>query len=169
MKPYQIVDRLSLLYGKRQPLLSDLERVVNTEELSSIFTLSNYLLGKEHRNTVNALMNLVYEREDDDNVFVLFKVINAISQDDDALDAMRNFMAVDVPDRQKLYLIFRVLNGVFPDDTDYINDLKNIVCASEGEFSRDQIFLLFNVIEATLGDSEVLRSQSRRCSIYRRL
>ena len=156
MKPYQIVDRLSLLYGKRQPLLSDLERVVNTEELSSIFTLSNYLLGKEHRNTVNALMNLVYEREDDDNVFVLFKVINAISQDDDALDAMRNFMAVDVPDRQKLYLIFRVLNGAFPDDTDYINDLKNIVCASEGEFSRDQIFLLFNVIEATLGDSEVL-------------
>jgi hypothetical protein len=167
MKPYQIVDRLSLLYGNKQPLLSDLERTVNTEELSSIFTLSNYLLGKEHRATVNALMNLVYERTEDDNVFVLFKVINAISQDEDALDAMRNFMAVDTPDRQKLYLIFRVLNGIFPDNTDYLNDLKNVVCASDGEFTRDQIFLLFNVIEATLGDSEVLSALKNACGSNR--
>ena len=167
MKPYQIVDRLSLLYGGKYPLLSDLERVVNTEELSSIFTLSNYLLGKEHRNTVNALMNLVYERTEDDNVFVLFKVINAISQDNDALDAMRNFMAVDTPDRQKLYLIFRVLNGLYPDNTDNLSDLKNVVCASSGEFTRDQIFLLFNVIETTLGESEVLSALKNACGSNR--
>ena len=167
MKPYQIVDRMSLLYGTEFPFLYDLERVVNTEELSSIFTLSNYLLGKEHRNTVNALMNLVYERTEDDNVFVLFKVINAISQDEDALDAMRNFMAVDTPDRQKLYLVFRVLNGLYPDSTDYLSDLKNIVCSSEGEFSRDQIFLLFNVVEATLGESEVLSALKNACGSNR--
>lgn len=167
MKPYQIVDRMSLLYGQQQPLLADLERVVNTEELSSIFTLSNYILGKEHRATVNALMNLVYERTEDDNVFVLFKVINAISQDEDALDALRNFIAVDTPDRQKLYLVFRVLNGLYPDDTDYLSDLKNIVCASEGEFTRDQIFLLFNVIEAKLGESEVLSALKNACGANR--
>jgi hypothetical protein len=167
MKPYQIVDRMSLLYGQRQPLLADLERVVNTEELSSIFTLSNYILGKDHRATVNALMNLVYERTEDDNVFVLFKVINAISQDEDALDALRNFMAVDTPDRQKLYLVFRVLNSLYPDDTDYLSDLKNIVCANEGEFTRDQIFLLFNVIEATLGESEVLSALKNACGANR--
>lgn len=167
MKPYQIVDRVSLLYGNNYPLLSDLERVVNTEELSSIFTLASKLLGKEHRATVNALMNLVYERTEDDNVFVLFKVINAISQDEDALDALRNFMAVDTPDRQKLYLIFRVLNGLYPDDTDYLSDLKNIVCANEGEFTRDQIFLLFNVVESTLGDSEVLGALKNACGSNR--
>lgn len=167
MKPYQIVDRVSLLYGNNYPLLSDLERVVNTEELSSIFTLASKLLGKEHRATVNALMNLVYERTEDDNVFVLFKVINAISQDEDALDALRNFMAVDTPDRQKLYLIFRVLSGLYPDDVDYISDLKNIVCASEGEFTRDQIFLLFNVIESTLGESEVLSALKNACGSNR--
>jgi hypothetical protein len=167
MKPYQIVDRVSLLYGNNYPLLSDLERVVNTEELSSIFTLASKLLGKEHRATVNALMNLVYERTEDDNVFVLFKVINAISQDEDALDALRNFMAVDTPDRQKIYLIFRVLNGLYPDDVDYLSDLKNIVCASEGEFTRDQIFLLFNVIESTLGESEVLSALKNACGSNR--
>lgn len=167
MKPYQIVDRMNLLYGDKYPMLTDLERVVNTEELSSIFTLASKLLGKEHRATVNALMNLVYERTEDDNVFVLFKVINAISDDEDALDALRNFMAVDTPDRQKLYLVFRVLNGLYPDDTDYISDLKNIVCASDGEFTRDQIFLLFNVIETTLGDSEVLSALKNACGSNR--
>ena len=167
MKPYQIVDRLNLLYGEKHPLLKELERAVNTEELSSIFTLANKVLGKEHRATVNALMNLVYERTEDDNVFVLFKVINAISQDEDALDALRNFMAVDTPDRQKLYLIFRVLNGLYPDHTDYLSDLKNVVCASEGEFTRDQIFLLFNVIESTLGESEVLSALKNACGSNR--
>ena len=46
-------------------------------------------------------------------------------------------MAVDTPDRQKLYPVFRVLNSLYPDDVDYLSDLKNIVCASEGEFTRD--------------------------------
>lgn len=163
MKPYQIVDRLSLLYGKRQPLLSDLERAVNTEELSSIFTLSNYLLGKEHRNTVNALMNLVYEREDDDNVFVLFKVLNAISQDTEALDALRNYMAPSHLDRNKLYLVFRVLHAMYPDDTDFLDDLKNVTCAGTGQFTHDQVFILFNVIERALGESEKLTALKNIC------
>jgi hypothetical protein len=107
-------------------------------------------------------MNLVYERTDDDNVFVLFKVLNVISQDEDALDALRNFMAVDTPDRQKLYLVFRVLHGLYPDDTDFIDNLKNITCG-DGEFSRDNIFVLFNVVERALGESEVLSALKNAC------
>ena len=30
MKPYEIADRLNLLYGNSRPMLSELERVVNT-------------------------------------------------------------------------------------------------------------------------------------------
>lgn len=166
MKPYQIVDRVNLLYGSEYPMLTELDRVVNTEELSSIFTLSQYLLGREHSDTVRALMNLVYERTEDDNVFVLFKVINALSQDNDALDALRNFMAVNVPDRQKLYLIFRVLHGLYPDETDFIDNLKNVTCG-DGEFTRDQIFVLFNVIEKTLGESETLSALKNACGTNR--
>lgn len=166
MKPYQIVDRVNLLYGSEYPMLSELERVVNTEELSSIFTLSQYILGREHSETVRAFMNLVYERTEDDNVFVLFKVINALAQDNDALDALRNFMAVNVPDRQKLYLVFRVLHGLYPDETDFIDNLKNVTCG-DGEFTRDQIFVLFNVVEKSLGESEVLTALKNACGTNR--
>lgn len=166
MKPYQIADRLSLLYGEKYPLVQELERVVNTEELSSIFTLAQFMLGRKHSETVRAFMNLVYERTEDDNVFVLFKVINAISQDEDALDALRNFMAVDTPDRQKLYLVFRVLHGLYPDETDFIDNLKNITCG-DGEFSRDNIFVLFNVIERALGESEALGALKNACGTNR--
>jgi hypothetical protein len=120
------------------------------------------MLGRKHSETVRAFMNLVYERTDDDNVFVLFKVLNVISQDEDALDALRNFMAVDTPDRQKLYLVFRVLHGLYPDDTDFIDNLKNITCG-DGEFSRDNIFVLFNVVERALGESEVLSALKNAC------
>lgn len=166
MKPYQIADRLSLLYGEKYPLVQELERVVNTEELSSIFTLAQFMLGRKHSETVRAFMNLVYERTEDDNVFVLFKVINEISQDEDALDALRNFMAVDTPDRQKLYLVFRVLHGLYPDETDFIDNLKNITCG-DGEFSRDNIFVLFNVIERALGESEALGALKNACGTNR--
>lgn len=166
MKPYQIADRLSLLYSDKYPLVQEVERIVNTEELSSIFTLSQFVLGRQHSETVRAFMNLVYERTEDDNVFVLFKVLNTILQDDDALDALRNFMAVDTPDRQKLYLVFRVLHGLYPDDTDFIDNLKNITCG-DGEFSRDNIFVLFNVIERALGESEVLSALKNACGTNR--
>lgn len=166
MKPHQITDRLSLLYGEGYPLVKEVERAVATEELSSVFTLAQFILTRKHSETVRAFMNLVYERTEDDNVFVLFKVLNVIAQDDDALDALRNFMAVDTPDRQKLYLVFRVLHGLYPDDTDFIDNLKNITCG-DGEFSRDNIFVLFNVIERTLGESEVLSALKNACGTNR--
>ena len=166
MKPYQIADRLSLLYGETYPLVKELERVVNTEELSSIFTLAQFALTRQHSETVRALMNLVYERTEDDNVFVLFKVINKIAHDADALDALRNFMAVDTPDRQKIYLIFRVLHGMYPDETDFIDNMKNIV-AGEGDFTRDQIFVLFNAIERAVGESEELSALKNACGTNR--
>lgn len=166
MKPYQIADRLSLLYGEAYPLVKELERVVNTEELSSIFTLAQFALTRQHSETVRALMNLVYERTEDDNVFVLFKVINVIVHDQDALDALRNFMAVDTPDRQKLYLVFRVLHGMYPEETDFIDNMKNIV-AGDGEFTRDQIFVLFNAIERALGESEELSALKNACGTNR--
>ena len=90
MQPHEIVDRLSILYGNNHPVLNSLERVTNTEVLSDIFVLSSYLLGKEHRETVSALKNLVYERKPEENIFVLFKVIDAIREDDEALHALRN-------------------------------------------------------------------------------
>ena len=147
MLPYQIIDRLNLLYGTTRPMISEAEKVVNTEELSSIFALSSYFLGKKHRANINALMNLVYERQNDENIFVLFKVLNRIIHDDDSLDALRNFMAVDKVDRKNMYLVFKVLDTMYPDDTDIITGLKNIICAEEGEFSREQIFILFNVLQ----------------------
>ena len=162
MKPYQVADRLSLLYGEKYPLVNEIARIVNTEELSSIFTLTQFMLGRKHSETVRAFMNLVYERTYDDNVFVLFKVLNVISQDEDALDALRNFMAVDTPDRQKLYLVFRVLHGIYPDESEFIDNLKNITCG-DGEFSRDNIFVLFNTIERALGESEVLSALKNAC------
>jgi hypothetical protein len=152
MKPYQIVDRLSLLYGQKQPLLSDIERVVNTEELSSIFTLSSYLLGKEHRGTVNALMNLVYEREDDENVFVLFKVLNEIKDNHNALDALRNFMALgSTITKNDLFLLFRVILAIDEENNDALDSLKNVCC--EPELNT---FPLFRVIHAIRHDEEAI-------------
>tara|TARA_B100001057_G_scaffold276615_2_gene276898 strand:+ start:3954 stop:5378 length:1425 start_codon:yes stop_codon:yes gene_type:complete len=155
MLPYQIIDRLNLLYGTTRPMISEVEKVVNTEELSSIFALSSYFLGKKHRANINALMNLVYERQNDENIFVLFKVLNRIVHDNDSLDALRNFMAVDKVDRKNMYLVFKVLDTMYPDETDVITDLKNVICAEDGEFSREQIFILFNVLQnKIIGDDK---------------
>ena len=43
MQPHEIADRLTIQYGNKHPIVNSLERVVNTEELSSIFVLSSYL------------------------------------------------------------------------------------------------------------------------------
>lgn len=170
MKPYEVVDRLKILYGEKYPTMLNLERVVANEELNDIFVLSSILLGKKHRQTVNALMNLVYERQIDENVFVLFKILNRISQDDDALDALRNFMAVEHIDRNNLYLVFRLLTSLYSDHTEFLNNLKNITCDSQKvsgtlfpQFSREQIFILFNMLGEVIDDEEGLSALKNIC------
>ena len=128
MQPHEIVDRLTILYGNKHPVINSLERVVNTEELSDIFVLSSYLLGKQHRETVSALKNLIYERRGEDNLFVLFKIIDAIRDDIDALDDLRNISSfgLDMPvfsgQLNKLFRIITAMSG----DKDTINALKNV-------------------------------------------
>lgn len=172
MKPYEVVDRLKILYGEKYPTMLNLERVVANEELNDIFVLSSVLLGKKHRQTVNALMNLVYERQIDENVFVLFKILNRISQDEDALDALRNFMAVENIDRNNLYLVFRLLTTLYSTrgHEEFLNNLKNITCDSQKvsgtlfpQFSREQIFILFNMLGEVIDDEEGLSALKNIC------
>ena len=140
MQPHEIVDRLTILYGNKHPIVNSLERVVNTEELSSIIVVSSYLLGKEHRETISALKNLVYERKPEDNIFVLFKVINAIREDDEALHALRNLCSsseINVP------VLFRVVTAITGED-EALNALQN-VCDSSN-FVQLQTELLFRLI-----------------------
>ena len=140
MQPHEIVDRLSILYGNKHPVLNSLERVTNTEVLSDIFVLSSYLLGKEHRETVSALKNLVYERKPEENIFVLFKVIDAIREDDEALHALRNVCSsseINIP------VLFRVITAM-GDNKEAINALQN-VCDSD-QFVTLQTELLFKLI-----------------------
>jgi len=140
MQPHEIVDRLTILYGNKHPVMNSLERVANTEVLSDIFVLSSYLLGKEHRETVSALKNLVYERKPEDNIFVLFKVIDAIREDDEALHALRNVCSsseINIP------VLFRVITAI-GDNKEAINALQN-VCDSD-QFVMLQTELLFKLI-----------------------
>jgi len=141
VQPHEIVDRLTILYGNKHPIVNSLERVVTTEELSSIFVLSSYLLGKQHRETVSALKNLIYERKPEDNIFVLFKVINAIKEDDEALHALRNLCSsseVNMP------VLFRVIHGMEGDHI-ALNALQNVV-DSDDDFVQLQTELLFKLI-----------------------
>ena len=140
MKPHEIVDRLTILYGNKYPVMNSLERVANTEVLSDIFVLSSYLLGKEHRETVSALKNLVYERKPEDNIFVLFKVIEPIANDNEALHALRNVCSsseLNIP------VLFRVITAI-GDNKEAINALQN-VCDSD-HFVKLQTELLFKLI-----------------------
>lgn len=161
MKPYQIADRLSLLYGDAYPLVKELERVVNTEELSSIFTLAQFALTRQHSETVRAFMNLVYERTEDDNVFVLFKVINKIAHDTDALDALRNFMALGKEiTKNDLFMLFNVIVSLTDneDTKEAIVSLKNVCC--EPELNT---FPLFRVIHAIRHDVDAIDALKNVC------
>ena len=154
MQPHEIADRLTILYGNKHPIVNSLERVVNTEELSSIIVVSSYLLGKEHRETISALKNLVYERKPEDNIFVLFKVINAIREDDEALHALRNLCSsyeINVP------VLFRVVTAITGED-EALNALQN-VCKS----SELNIPVLFRVITAITGEDEALNALQNVC------
>ena len=145
MKPYQITDRLSLLYGEKYPLVQELERAVNTEELSSIFTLAQFMLGRKHSETVRAFMNLVYERTADENVFVLFKVIKETSQNDEALHALRNICSStnDFVNLQTELLLKLIIN-LEDRSEDVLDALKNIVAVE----TEPDLFLLFKVLQA---------------------
>jgi len=144
MQPHEIVDRLTILYGNKHPIINSLERVVNTEEISDIFTLSSYLLGKEHRETVSALKNLVYERKAEDNIFVLFKVINVISNDTEALHALRNVCSDSNFVNMQTELLFKLIINLDDKDVDVISAIKNLV-STEAELN---LFLLFKVLQA---------------------
>lgn len=147
MQPHEIVDRLTILYGNKHPVINSLERVVNTEELSDIFTLSSYILGKEHRETVSALKNLIYERTAEDNIFVLFKVIDTIRDDTEALDALRN---VCNSSKLNIPVLFRVITAITfakrysGNSKEAMNALQN-VCDSD-HFVMLQTELLFKLI-----------------------
>tara|TARA_B100000809_G_scaffold25137_1_gene22036 strand:+ start:144 stop:1442 length:1299 start_codon:yes stop_codon:yes gene_type:complete len=147
MQPHEIVDRLTILYGNKHPIINSLERIVNTEELSDIFTLSSYLLGKEHRETVSALKNLIYERKSEDNLFVLFKIIDAIRDDIDALDDLRNISSsgLNIPVFSgQLNKLFRIITAI-SDNKGAINALQN-VCDSSNFAIGMQTELLFKLI-----------------------
>ena len=141
MQPHEIVDRLTILYGNKHPIVNSLERVVTTEELSSIFVLSSYLLGKQHRETVSALKNLIYERKPEDNIFVLFKVINAIKEDDEALHALRNLCSSSEVNMPVLFRVIHCMEG----DHIALNALQNVV-DSDDDFVQLQTELLFKLI-----------------------
>jgi hypothetical protein len=154
MQPHEIVDRLTILYGNKHPIINSLERTVNTEELSSIFVLSSYLLGKEHRETVSALKNLIYERKGEDNIFVLFKVIDAIREDTEALHALRNICSsseINVP------VLFKVITSI-SGENEVLNALQN-VCKS----SELNIPVLFRVVTAITGENEALNALQNVC------
>ena len=142
MQPHEIVDRLTILYGNKHPVLNSLERVANTEVLSDIFVLSSYLLGKEHRETVSALKNLIYERKPEENIFVLFKVIEAIREDDEALHALRNVCSCS--DIINIPVLFRVIHCLEGNHI-ALNALQNVV-DSDGDFVQLQTELLFKLI-----------------------
>ena len=127
MQPHEIVDRLTILYGNKHQIVNSLERVVTTEELSSIFVLSSYLLGKEHRETVSSLKNLIYERQGEDNIFVLFKVITAIREDIEALHALRNVCSSS---ERNIPVLFRVITSI-SGENEALNALQNVCDSSE--------------------------------------
>ena len=150
MQPHEIVDRLTILYGNKHPVVNSLERVVNTEELSDIFLLSSYLLGKKHRETISALKNLIYERKSEDNIFVLFKVINSISGDKEALNALRNVVSDSGFVDLQTELLFKLITNLDNTDEEVISAIKNLVSTEE----ELDMFLLFKVIQAIDSDNE---------------
>ena len=148
MQPHEIVDRLTILYGNKHPVLNSLERVANTEVLSDIFVLSSYLLGKEHRETVSALKNLIYERKPEDNIFVLFKVIHAIREDDEALHALRHLCSSSTINMPVLFRVIHCIEG----DHIALNALQNVV--DSDNFVQLQTELLFKLIINLQDNSE---------------
>jgi len=152
MQPHEIVDRLTILYGNKHPVLNSLERVTNTEVLSDIFVLSSYLLGKEHRETVSALKNLIYERKPEENIFVLFKVIDAIREDDEALHALRNVCSSSEINMPVLFRVIHCLEG----NHIALNALQNVV--DSDNFVQLQTELLFKLIINLNDKSETVLS-----------
>ena len=150
MQPHEIVDRLSILYGNKHPVMNSLERVTNTEVLSDIFVLSSYLLGKEHRETVSALKNLVYERKPEENIFVLFKVIDAICEDDEALHALRNVVSGSNFVTIQTELLFKLITNLDNKDEEVISAIKNLISTN----AEPDMFLLFKVLQAIDTENE---------------
>jgi hypothetical protein len=144
MQPHEIVDRLTILYGNKHPIINSLERVATTEELSSIFVLSSYLLGKKHRETVSALKNLIYERKPEDNIFVLFTVINGIGDDIEALHALRNVVSGSKFVNLQTELLFKLIINLDNRDEEVLSAIKNLVSTG----AEPDMFLLFKVLQA---------------------
>jgi len=141
MLSHEIVDRLTILYGNKHPIVNSLERVVTTEELSSIFVLSSYLLGKQHRETVSALKNLIYERKPEDNIFVLFKVIDAIRDDTEALHALRNVVSGSDFVNLQSELLFKLIINLDNRDEEVLSAIKNLVSSdAEPDMMIPQIY-----------------------------
>jgi len=152
MLSHEIVDRLTILYGNKHPIVNSLERVVTTEELSSIFVLSSYLLGKQHRETVSALKNLIYERKSEDNIFVLFKVIDAIRDDTEALHALRNVVSGSDFVNLQSELLFKLIINLDNRDEEVLSAIKNLVSSD----AEPDMFLLFKILQAIDTSNELI-------------
>ena len=154
MQSHEIVDRLTILYGNKYPVINSLERVANTEVLSDIFVLSSYLLGKKHRETVSALKNLIYERKPEDNIFVLFKVIEPIADDNEALHALRNVVSGSNFVNLQTELLFKLITNLDNRNEEIISAIKNLVSSS----LEPDMFLLFKVLQAIDTENEWIRT-----------
>lgn len=154
MQSHEIVDRLTILYGNKYPVINSLERVANTEVLSDIFVLSSYLLGKKHRETVSALKNLIYERKPEDNIFVLFKVIEPIADDNEALHALRNVVNGSNFVNLQTELLFKLITNLDNRNEEIISAIKNLVSSS----LEPDMFLLFKVLQAIDTENEWIRT-----------
>ena len=101
---------------------------------------------------MSALKNLIYERKPEENIFVLFKVIDAIREDDEALHALRNVCSSSEINMPVLFRVIHCLEG----NHIALNALQNVV--DSDNFVKLQTELLFKLIINLNDKSETVLS-----------
>ena len=71
LEVHELLDRFELLYGDKNPILSDLRRAILDDDLSSIFRVANHVAGE--RSLIDNLRQAVMEK----NIHAMFRVLNS--------------------------------------------------------------------------------------------
>lgn len=88
MNASDLINRYAMLYGDKFPTIRELERAINSSELSSVFKLvADATSSEEKAQLINDLRNITIERP---NIHLLFRLMEAIDPDNEKIELLRH-------------------------------------------------------------------------------
>ena len=137
MEIYELLDRFELLYEDINPNISNLRRAIIDNDLPSLFQI---LKKYEDEELIENIRSAVCDL----NPWAFYKIY----KNEDAIDFKKFIL------NKNIWSLFKILQKLYPDKEDILNDIKNIL-PEKNILESDYVYSFFRILQHHVDESIV--------------